>query len=121
MSRRAKPYEIPPKRPSTSTTTAATSKPYDAATTDQTTAANPPETSKTKQPDTATVTRLFQLLIPIMVREPATFESKATVICAALDLDSVAATDIINAVKQNIPPDSKPEQVHSHVVDSQSS
>jgi hypothetical protein len=106
ISRRSKPYERPRKRSPKPTTTAATPGQFEA---DQTTADILPEASKAKQPDATTVTRLFQLLLPIMVKEPLTFESKASAICAALDLDPVTATDIINAVKQNMSGGSKAE------------
>ena len=108
VSRRARPYEIPAKRSSKEATTAATPRPSDITTTDQTTTAGPSEIPRMKQPDTTTVTRLFQLLIPIMVKEPATFESKASAICVTMDLDPTATADMIDTVKRSLA-DSKSE------------
>ena len=111
ISRRAKPYETPSKRPSRAATTAATPKPSDTAVADKTTTSGLFEAPKTKQPDATTVTRLFQLLIPIMVKDPTAFESKASVICAAMDLDTAATADVIDTVKRSLSSDSKSERV----------
>ena len=99
--RRAKPYESSPKR----TARAATPKPSDATATDRTTDANHPGASRSNQPDAATVVELLRPL----VKEPATFESKASLICSALGLDSTATKDIVNTVKENTSSGLKPE------------
>lgn len=52
-----------------------------------------------KQVDGATLSRLFQQLVPLTV-DPLTFESRATAICAAFDLDSTTSTEIISSLKQ---------------------
>jgi len=105
ISRRSKPYERPPNRPKPTTTTVTSGQ----SEADQATAAIPAETSKTKPQDATTITRLFQLLIPIMTKEPLAFESKASAICAAMELDPATATDIINTVKRDMSADSRAE------------
>jgi hypothetical protein len=105
LSRRSKPYERPQRstpKPTTNATATQSGAEQAATTTRQ-------ESPGSNQPDAATITRLFQLLVPIMVKEPLAFESKASAICLALELDPTAATDIINAVKQNMPGGSKAE------------
>jgi hypothetical protein len=57
-----------------------------------------------KQVDGATLSRLFQQLAPLTVN-PSSFESSATAICAAFDLDPATSTEIISTFKQQSPAD----------------
>ncbi|KAF9787395.1 hypothetical protein BJ322DRAFT_1107460 [Thelephora terrestris] len=57
------------------------------------------EGSSRKQVDGATLSRLFQQLVPLMV-DPPTFESRAAAICAAFDLDPTTSTEILGSFKQ---------------------
>lgn len=53
-----------------------------------------------RRTDSSVVSKLFAQLVPIAVKEPLAFESKASTICASFNLDSAASADIINSVKQ---------------------
>jgi hypothetical protein len=56
-----------------------------------------------KQIDSSVFSQLFMQLVPIAVNEPLAFESKASTICASLDLDFATSADIINSVKKQFP------------------
>ncbi|KAF9787391.1 hypothetical protein BJ322DRAFT_1019815 [Thelephora terrestris] len=62
------------------------------------------EGSSRKQVDGATLSRLFQQLVPLMV-DPPTFESRAAAICAAFDLDPTTSTEIIGSFKARLQAD----------------
>jgi hypothetical protein len=56
-----------------------------------------------RQVDPPTFARLLQQLLPIALKEPLMFESKALLVCASFDLDSTASEDIISSIKQQFP------------------
>jgi hypothetical protein len=66
------------------------------------------ESHSRKQVDGATLSRLFQQLMPLTA-DPATFESRATAICAAFNLDSTTSTEIVSSFKQRSRADSSQE------------
>ena len=55
-----------------------------------------------KRVDVATLSKLFQQLAPLM-KDPSTFESNASAVCALFDLDPATSTEIINSFKQQLP------------------
>jgi hypothetical protein len=66
--------------------------PYDASTTGR-------DVLPRKQVDGATLGRLFQQLAPL-AKDPLTFESKASVVCASFDLDPTTSMEIVASFKQ---------------------
>lgn len=56
-----------------------------------------------KQIDPSVFPQLFTQLIPIVVKDPLGFESRALAICASFGLDPATSTDVVNSIKQQFP------------------